>query len=317
MDRQARLVLNILVARIPLLEGRQILAVITDLVLLADVGDPAVESVEHRAVTQITRLAERAVEIDLDRRTALVFRRLVGVLDTVGKTVVLADQVAFSESGVQGERRHIDRDRKLGLGALVGHTERNVEVGRGHELAFEVFLLLLGARLVTVDKLAAELGNDTVGPVLRHLERRSRRNFEFVLVFEPDALLTVVDRDFHAVVAQLSIDLGLDGEEIFRKYVLQVEGRHQRDGVITARDRDPRVVVGGQRTLQAAAEFEVVALLADGGTFSLITGQVEIVDVDGGGLQLILESHALLLGIDLVDRNLGRSRNRCDQGSRQ
>ena len=69
--------------------------------------------------------------------------------------------------------------------------------------------------------------------------------------------------------------------------------------------------------MQAAAEFEVVALLADSGALGLVTGQVEIIDIDGGGLQLILESHALLLGIDLVDRNLSRSRNGCEQKGRQ
>ena len=43
--------------------------------------------------------------------------------------------------------------------AFVGDTQRNVEVTRSHKLALEVLLLLLGARFVTVDELAAELQN--------------------------------------------------------------------------------------------------------------------------------------------------------------
>ena len=153
----------------PFVVGLQVLGVVADLVLLADVGNPAVEGEDRRDVTQVARLAERAVETDLDRRTALVFRGLLGVLDTIGigrfdllavaVDLPHADPVAFGKGGVQGERRHVDRDGEFLLRAFVGDTQRNVEVTRGHKLALEVLLLLLGARFVTVDELAAELQN--------------------------------------------------------------------------------------------------------------------------------------------------------------
>ena len=197
-----------------------------------------------------------------------------------------------------------------------------------------MLLLLLGTRFIAVDELAAELDDRAVGPVLGHLEGRVHPNQQLILILEPDTLavhdlvsalvdhrLTVrthaLSLDLHTVVAQLGTELGFDGKEVLLEDMAQVESPDQCNGVITARDRNPRVVVGGQRTLQAAAELEVVALLADGRTFGLVTGQIEIVDVDGGGLQLILKSHALLLGIDLVDRNLGRSRNGHEQEGRQ
>ena len=226
------------------------------------------------------------------------------------------------------------RNGEFLLGTFVGDTQRDVEITRSHELTLEVLFLLLGTRFITVDELAAELYDRTVGPVLGHLEGRVHPDNQLVLILEPHTLavhdlvpafidhrLTVgpyaLRFDLHAVITQLGIELGLDGKEVLLEDVAQVECRHQCDGVITARNRNPRIVVGGQRSLQAAAEFEVVALLADSGALSLVTGQVEIIDIDGGGLQLILESHALLLGIDLVDRNLSRSRNGREQKGRQ
>ena len=81
----------------------------------------------------------------------------------------------------------------------------------------------------------------------------------------------------------------------------QVEGRHQRNGVVTARHRDPGIVVRSQRSLQAAAQFEVVALLADCGALGLVAGEAEIIGIDGRGLQPVAERHVPPFGIDFVD----------------
>ena len=152
MDRQTGFVLDIFVALGPLLIGFEVFGVVADFVLLADVGDPAVEGENRRAITQVARFAERTVETDFDRRTALVFRSLVGVLDTVriGRLdllVVAADlphtnPVAFGKGGVQGEGRHIHRDRKFRFGAFISDTQRNIEVTRGHKFTLEMLLLL-------------------------------------------------------------------------------------------------------------------------------------------------------------------------------
>ena len=88
----------------------------------------------------------------------------------------------------------------------------------------------------------------------------------------------------------------------------QPENRRQGNGVVTARHRDPRVVVRGKRALHPAVEFEVVALLADCGALGLVTGQAEIVHIDGGGFQFVLEGHFVLFGIDFVDGYL------CERG---
>ena len=92
-----------------------VFGIVADLVLLTDVRDPAVEGVERRAVAQETGLAERAVEVDLDRRTAFVFGRLVGVFDTVVESVRFADQFVLRKGGIQGDRRDVDHDREFGL----------------------------------------------------------------------------------------------------------------------------------------------------------------------------------------------------------
>ena len=92
--------------------------------------------------------------------------------------------------------------------------------------------------------------------------------------------------------------------------MVQKQIGHQRDGVVTARDLDPGVVVGGERALQPAAEFELVALLADGGPLGPVAGPVEIGHVDRRGLDRVAESHVLLAGIHLVDGKLGRSGGR-------
>ena len=174
----------------------------------------------------------------------------------------------------------------------------------------------------------------TVRPVLRHLERRVHPDNELVLVLEPHAfavhdlvpalvdhrlavLVQALRLDLHAVVAQLGIELGFDREEVFLEDMAQAESRRQRDGVITARDRNPGVVVRGQRSLQAAAEFKVVALFADGGTLGFVAGQAEIIGIDRGGFKPVAESHALLFGVDFVDGNLRRSRDRHRQDRRQ
>ena len=103
-----------------------------------------------------------------------------------------------------------------------------------------------------VDELAAEIQDRTVRPVVGHLERRGDGNHEFVLVFEPDTLAVGVfvafviflgRFDLHAVVAELGIELGFEREEVLREEVAQPENRRQGNGVVTARDRDPRVVV--------------------------------------------------------------------------
>ena len=123
MDRQPGLVLDVFIGcLVPFFVGMAELRIVADLVLLADVGDPAVEGVERRAVAQESRFAERAVEVDLDRGAAFVFRRLVGIFDTVvvcrlylslclfAFTVYSflhlpsADPVVFGKGGVQGDR---------------------------------------------------------------------------------------------------------------------------------------------------------------------------------------------------------------------
>ena len=252
MDRQAGLGLDVAAFLHPVVICNPVFGIVADLVFLADVGDPAVEGIERRAVAQEPCLAERAVEIDLDRRTAFVFGRLVGVFDTVVESVRFADQVVFGKGGIQGDRRDVDHDREFGLGAFIGDTERDIEVSRGHELALEVLLLLFRTRFITVDELAAEIQDRTVRPVVGHLERRGDGNHEFVLVLEPDAFAVGVfvafviflrRFDLHAVVAELGIELGFEREEVFREEVAQPENRRQGNGVVTARDRDPRVVV--------------------------------------------------------------------------
>ena len=261
--------------------------IVRNLVARPDVGDPTVEREDRRTVTEDALAAERAVEVDLHRRTALVLRRLVGSGQTVGLPtlllvpLVLANLSALHENGAQGDRRDVDHDRELGLGTLVGDTERDVEVARRHEGALALEILLLRTRNVAVGELAAELEDGSVRPVFRHLERGCHREVEFVLVLEPHTVArsgTVVGLglDLHAVVAELGDELGFDGKEVLGICMVQKQIGHQRDGVITARDLDPRVVVGGERALQPAAEFELVALLADGGPLSPGAGPVEI-----------------------------------------
>ena len=92
--------------------------------------------------------------------------------------------------------------------------------------------------------------------------------------------------------------------------MIQKQIGHQSDGVITARHLDPGVIVRGERALQPAAEFELVALLADGGPLGPVAGTVEIGDVDRRGLDRVAESHILLPGVHLVDGKLGRSGGR-------
>ena len=195
-----------------------------------------------------------------------------------------------------------------------------------------MLLFLLRARFIAVDELAAEVQDRTVGPVFGHLERRGDRDHEFVLILEPDALAVhnvvavVIDHrlavgietlrlHLHPVIAQLGTELGFDGEKILGENMAQADHRRKRDGVVTARHRDPRVVVRGKRALHPAVEFEVVALLADRGALGLVTGAAEIIDIYGYGFQFVLKSHALLPGIDFVDGNLGRD-GAADQKSR-
>ena len=187
-----------------------------------------------------------------------------------------------------------------------------------------MLLLLLGARFVTVDKLAAELERGAVRPVLRHFERRIHPDDELVLILEPyafavhDLVTALVDHrlavrshalrlDLHAVVAQLGIELGFDGKEVLLEDMPQVEGRHQRNGVVTARHRDPRVVVRGKRALHPAVEFEVVALLADRGTLGTVAGAAEItLCIDRRGADFVFEDSFRGVGLDFVDRDLCR-----------
>ena len=118
---------------------------IRDFVFLAEVRNPAVEREEGRAVTQHVAFAEFTVEIDLDRRTAFVLRGFVrrhavgfDVFAFVLLTVLFAevvdeiftDLLAFDEDGAQGDRRHIDFDRKALVGTVVGQTDRQVEIPR-------------------------------------------------------------------------------------------------------------------------------------------------------------------------------------------
>ena len=242
---------------------------------------------------QVVRLAEGPVEVDLNGRAALVFRRLVGVLDTVGVggldlVAVLIDlppanPVALGEGGVERQRREVDDDGKLLDRTVVGETERNIQITRGHEGAFQVLALLLRTRYIAVHELAAEFEDRTVGPVLRHLEGRGDRNVEFVLVLEPDAVAVgrtvVVGRlDPHPVVAHLGVENRLYREEILREGMLQEKRRRQRDGVVTARHGDPRIVVRGERSLQVGLYLQVVALLPDRRPLGLVTGQAEIID---------------------------------------
>ena len=118
MDRQPGLVLDVFIGcLVPFFVGMAELSVVADLVLLADVGDPAVEGVERRAVAQESRFAERAVEVDLDRGTASVSVFLPS-LSTLSSTCRLRIQsfsakVAFSAIG-----ERLITIGNLGLGLL-------------------------------------------------------------------------------------------------------------------------------------------------------------------------------------------------------
>ena len=234
----------------------------------------------------------------------------------------MAHNSALYEDGTQGKRRDVNRNRELRLRTLVSDTERDVKIARRHEGALAIIRRLLRTRDVAVGELAAELENRTVGPVLRHLERGGHRDGELVLVLVPDAVagriaLGVGRLDLHPVVAEHGVDGRRDGEEVLREGVAQVERRHQRDGVVTARDGNPRVVVGGERTLEARAYFEVVALLADGGPLGAVACPVEVGQVDRRGLELVAEGHLLLFGIHLVNRYLGGGRKGQAEGREQ
>jgi len=120
--------------------------------------------------------------------------------------------------------------------------------------------------------------------------------------------------DLHAVVAELGDELGLDREEVLREGVVQKKTGHQRDGVVAARHLDPRIVVRGERSLQTAAELQLVALLADGGALGTVAGEVEILHLHGDRPDRIVESHLVLPHVDLVDRKLGRSNGSSQKG---
>jgi len=113
--------------------------------------------------------------------------------------------------------------------------------------------------------------------------------------------------DPHAVVTHLGVEDRFERKEVLLEGVLQVEHRLKGNRVVTTRDRDPRIVVRGQRTLQVCLDLQVVALLADSGPLGLVTGQAEVVDIHGGRFQPVAEGYALLLGVHLVDRDLRRS----------
>ena len=184
--------------------------------------------------------------------------------------LVVAYPLALDEHGTHGHRREVDRDRELGVGRLVGQTERHVEVTRREERTLQVLAFLLRSREVAVRELAPELDDRTVGPVLGQLERRGHRDRDLVLVLEPDAdalRVPFVVRliDLHAVGAVAGIDRRGDGKEILGKGMAQVERCQQRDGVVTARHLHPALVVRGQRTVQSGTDLQVVALLADCG----------------------------------------------------
>ena len=72
VDRQRRFGLLILPVGLPLVVGGDVVGEFRNLVFLAEVRDPAVEREEGRAVAQHVAVAEFAVEIDLDRRTAFL-----------------------------------------------------------------------------------------------------------------------------------------------------------------------------------------------------------------------------------------------------
>ena len=311
MDRQHGFVQRVgILLRRPGLVGIDERVVVRVLVALADARDPAVESEERGAVADHAPLAESAVVVDLDRGTALPLRRLGGILQTV-EVAVLANGGILHERTAEGQRRKVHREGPLGVGRLVGHTERRIEITRREESALAVGYLLLRARDVAVGKLASELEDRTVGPVSCHTERGSRRNEEFVLILEPDAVArrgSVVGRslDLHAVVAELGLEFGFDGEEVLREGMVQERRGDHRDGVVTARGLDPRV--RGQRALQAAAEFEEVALAAYGRTLGAVLRAVEEFRLDRSGSDLVAECHGLLAGIDRIDGDLRRGR---------
>lgn len=147
-----------------------------------------------------------------------------------------------------------------------------------------MFTFLLGTRLVAVDELAAELERRTVGPVFGQFEGRIDPYDKLILILEPHAVahrfvLRVRRLHLHAVVTQFGRSLRLNREEVFLKQMPQVERGDQRNRVITARYGDPWIVIGGQRALQSCTDFQIIALLADGGTLGLVTGQTEIVDI--------------------------------------
>ncbi len=104
------------------------------------------------------------------------------------------------------------------------------------------------------------------------------------------------------------------GTMVLRESVVQKKTGHQRDGVVAARHLDPRIVVRGERSLQTAAELQLVALLADGGALGTVAGAVEILHLHGDRPDRIVESHLVLPHVDLVDRKLGRSNGSSQKG---
>ena len=79
----------------------------------------------------------------------------------------------------------------------------------------------------------------------------------------------------------------------------------------------PRIVVRRERTLEPAADLEVVALAADGGPLGPVAGQAEVVDIDRRGFHPVAEVDALLRRLDLVDGDLRGGGQRGRQGGDQ
>ena len=324
MDLKVRHLLGIAPRLDPLVIGVFIIGIPVDPVTLADVGDPAVERVDRRPVVEVPRLAERPVEIDLHRRAAFVFRsrilrgKAVGLPPLLPVPLVAANRGVLDEYGTHGHRRNVDRYGELRVRAGIGQTQRYVEVTRCHEAALQPRALLLGARLVAIDKLAAELDRRSVRPVLGQLERRGRRDEKLVLRLEPDPFagrLPGVVRRLHLdpVVSEIGVEARLDREEVLLENMPQAERRGLGDRVVTARNGDPRIVVRRDGPLQFPSDLEVVALLADRGALGPVAGPAEVFGIDARRFHLVAETHPVRPHGGLVDRDLRRGCTPCQQ----
>ena len=99
MDRQPGLVLDVFIGcLVPFFVGMAELRVVADLVLLADIGDPAVEGVERRAVAQESRFADRITTVDVKPKT--IGSRLAAKILFVIEHPKAAPEVSYVSSEV-------------------------------------------------------------------------------------------------------------------------------------------------------------------------------------------------------------------------